>query len=290
MTKICYFSGTGNTFWSAGKIAEQIGPAQCVLFNIGAADFSREITITADAVVLLFPAYAYGLPMIVRNFVRKAEFKTPGGENPDGVTPYIAAFVTYGTSPGGALAEISRIFRRKKIKSAWYGRIPAVENYTAIFGPQKQKTIERRLQMQRAATEDAVRRINGQETNRVFAFRPFSAFVSSLFSIALKIFYKWYRVTGNCDGCGICGKICPVSAITMNNGRPVFSKKCEHCQGCIHWCPKQAIVFARVKSGTPRYHHPEVTSGMMLTSEMLGSEMPGSETLAGEISPGQKPE
>jgi len=34
MTKIYYFSGTGSSLWSAGKIAQVIG-SNCELFNIG---------------------------------------------------------------------------------------------------------------------------------------------------------------------------------------------------------------------------------------------------------------
>ncbi|MCL2319399.1 MAG: EFR1 family ferrodoxin [Treponema sp.] len=247
LTKICYFSGTGNTLWSAKKIAALIG-GECDLVNIGMEAQKDTITIEADAVVLLFPAYAYGAPLAVRKFLEKAAIKTP----------YFAAFVTYGTSPGGALAEVARLVRRKEIGVVYFGRIPAVENYIAIFGPQKPKTIERRLGMQTSTTEEAARCVRERRTNRINTFRPLSAFVSLLFSLGVKIFYKWYTVSDKCNGCDICEKVCPVKAITMKDGRPVFSNKCEHCQGCLNWCPQKAIQFVRLKSDTPRYHHPEI--------------------------------
>jgi len=248
LTKVYYFSGTGNTFWSAKKIAAQLDD-KYELINIGAEMEKKEIIIEAGAVVALFPAYAYGPPLVVRNFMKKAVIKTP----------YFAAFVTYGTSPGGTLADICRIVKRKEIKAFYFGRIAAVENYIAIFGPPKPKTAKKRLQMQSEATEEAARCIIERKTNRINTFRPCSAFVSALFSIGVKIFYKWYKVSDTCDGCGKCEKLCPVSAITLNNGRPEFSGKCEHCQGCLCWCPKDAIQFVRVKPGTPRYHHPEIS-------------------------------
>ena len=247
MTRIFYFSGTGNTLWSARTIAERIN-TQYELVNIGGEVEKDEINIEADAVILLFPAYAYGPPLIVSNFLRKARIKTP----------YFAAFVTYGTSPGGALAAVSRIVRKKEIEMFYFGRIPAVENYIAIFGPPKAKTAEKRLRWQTESTEEAARSITERKTNSLNTFRPFSSFVFSLFSIALKIFYKWYKVTKTCDGCGICEKVCPVSAVTIKNGKPYFSKKCEHCQGCMNWCPKRAILFVRLGPKTPRYHHPEI--------------------------------
>jgi len=247
LTKICYFSGTGNTLWSAKKIAALIG-GECELINIGMEVQKEEIVLEADAVVILFPAYAYGAPLAVHRFVKKAVFKTP----------YTAVFVTFGTSPGGALAEIRRILKRKKIGAVFFGRIPAVENYIAIFGVQKEATIEKRLLMQRESTEEAGRCILERRTNRINVLRPISAFISLLFSLGVKVFYKRYKVSADCTGCRICEKLCPVSAIQIKEGLPVFSNKCEHCQGCLNWCPVKAISFGRLKSGTPRYHHPEI--------------------------------
>lgn len=247
MVKICYFSGTGNTLWSAKKIAEGSGD-KYELINIGVEIEKSEIILEASAVVLLFPSYAYGLPLVVSRFVKKAVFKTS----------YIAAFVTYGTSPGGTMAEFARILKRKGINSAYFGRIPAVENYLALFGAPNPKVTEKRLQLQRTATEEAVRCVIERRENRINTFRPFSVFVFCLFSLALKFFYKMYKVSGDCDGCGLCEKMCPVSAISIRDGHPVFNKKCEHCQGCFNWCPKNAIQFGRLKPGCPRYHHPEI--------------------------------
>jgi ferredoxin len=244
--KLYYFSGTGNTLWSAKKIAEIIG--NCEIFNIGTEMRKEAIIIEADAVVLLFPSYAYGLPLAVSNFAEKAVFKTS----------YIAAFVTYGSSPGGTLAALSRILKKKNIKDTFFGRIPAVENYIAIFGPPKEKTTQRRLVMQQSATEEAARCIIERRNNRVNTFRPFSAFVSFLFMLGIKIFYKYYHVSDACTGCGICERMCPVSGIVMKNNRPHFSKKCEHCQGCFNWCPLRAINFGRLNSSIPRYHHPAI--------------------------------
>ena len=248
MTKIYYFSGTGNTLWSAKKIAE-LSSDKSELLNIGIEAEKEKIVLEADAVVILFPAYAYGPPYIVRHFIQKAEFKTP----------YIAAFATYGSSPGGALAEIRRVLKRKGLSISYTGSIAAVENYIAIFGPPKPEIEKERLLLQQTDTEEVIRVLNERRKNSIKMFRPFSSLIYFLFSIALKIFYRWYRLGKDCNGCGICEKVCPVSAIVIKNGRPKFDKKCEHCQGCITWCPQRAINFGRITKHTPRYHHPGIT-------------------------------
>ena len=248
MTNIYYFSGTGNSLWSAKGIARITGGA---LFNIGAEAHKDQKTIEADAVVIVFPSYAYGLPLIVRRWVKTAVFKTP----------YLAALVTYGSSPGGTLGALRRLLKGKGIARMFFGRIPAVENYLAMFGPPKARTLERRVLMQEKATAQAALAIMERRENRVNTFCPFSALVSWLFSRGVKLFYRHYRVSADCNGCGICAKICPASAIEMRDGRPLFTPQCEHCQGCVDICPLRAIRFGRVKWGSPGYCHPHVTIG-----------------------------
>ena len=44
-----------------------------------------------------------------------------------------------------------------------------------------------------------------------------------------------------CTGCGVCVGVCPVSAITIENGKAVVSEGCVDCGACIGQCPVEAI-------------------------------------------------
>jgi ferredoxin len=133
-----------------------------------------------------------------------------------------------------------------------------------MFGPPKAEIVQQRLLMQERASEEAARCVIEKRENKVCTFRPLSAFISWLFSIGVKILYKKYRVGDGCNGCGVCEKLCPVCAIVMKDGKPVFTNKCEHCQGCVDQCPLRAIQFARVKFGSPGYRHPEIAIGELM--------------------------
>jgi ferredoxin/protein involved in ribonucleotide reduction len=249
MTRIYYFSGTGNTYWSAKKLAERIGDARII-------SISREIKqplirVEADAAVFMFPAYAYGVPVMVRRFLETAEIRAE----------YLAALVSYGSSPGGALAEACRILGRKKLTLNYGGRIPAVENYIPIFGAQKKELRSQRLALQTEATEQAATAIVSRAHNRILMFRPFSGFVSALFRIGSPRMGRLFRVTADCNACGFCARICPAGAIAMTKEGPVFETGCEQCQACLNFCPCRAISFGRLKPDTERYHHPEVAAG-----------------------------
>ena len=54
---------------------------------------------------------------------------------------------------------------------------------------------------------------------------------------------KAFRVEDACISCGLCAKDCPVSAIRLVDGRPVWGDACIHCMACLHGCPVNAIRY-----------------------------------------------
>ncbi|MCL2751245.1 MAG: EFR1 family ferrodoxin [Firmicutes bacterium] len=242
---VCYFSGTGNTLWSAKKIAA--GLSSAYLVNIGGKDVPNEIV--ADAAVILFPAYAYGVPTIVRKLIKQTRF----------TCTYTAILTTYGSKPGGALAEAARLYRRAQGRRPNYmAGIPAQENFLPLFGAVDPKKEPSRRAMQAETTQQALDAIDKYETRKVYRFRPFSSLVSGLFRFARPLLPRFYKVSAErCTGCGICEQVCPVGAAELKDGKAVFNKKCEICMACLNRCPKNAVKFWRLKFDTPRYFHPE---------------------------------
>lgn len=48
--------------------------------------------------------------------------------------------------------------------------------------------------------------------------------------------------TDACTGCGACAEICPMEAITIENGVAVVDEDtCEGCAACVKECPNNAI-------------------------------------------------
>jgi MinD superfamily P-loop ATPase len=64
-----------------------------------------------------------------------------------------------------------------------------------------------------------------------------------------------FSVDDNCNSCGLCERICPIDAIELQNGRPVWVKKhCTQCLGCINRCPQRAIQHGTGTAKRGRYY------------------------------------
>ena len=68
---------------------------------------------------------------------------------------------------------------------------------------------------------------------------------------------KKFYVTDACISCGKCERVCPTENVRLENGRPVWGKKCTHCMACICRCPAEAIEYGKHSRGLPRYTFPE---------------------------------
>ncbi|WP_226377679.1 hypothetical protein [Citrifermentans bremense] len=56
----------------------------------------------------------------------------------------------------------------------------------------------------------------------------------------------------------MCERICPVSNVLLQAGKPVWHGNCEQCLACIQWCPAKCIQYGGKTKEYERYHHPEV--------------------------------
>ena len=252
---IFYFSATGNSKYAAERIAAAgedhlISLRDAVRGRGYRYDVSRE-----ERIGFVFPVYFWGLPSILRFFLKKLELTGYRGQ-------YIYAVMTCGGSTGTAGDQLAELLEEKGLTlSAQFG-IPMVDNYVAMFKVAGPEEIERRLDAAETYIDDAARAIRSKgigDYNRsrgtvpgvmTAAFYPLYAHGRST---------KPFVVTDHCIGCGLCQEICPCGAILISGGRPAWIKpQCVRCLGCLHRCPAQAIHWKKADEAQGRYYNPRV--------------------------------
>lgn len=229
---IFYFSATGNSRWVAGQLAELTGDE---LFNM--ADFLREGRVPAlpadtARVGVVFPIHSWYVPAPVLRFL--SQLAVPA-------SVYRYAVCTCGDDVGRGLSRLSRHF---PLDAAWSVQMP--NTYVPMFdldAPElaRQKVADARTFLP-AIAEAVVRKEHAWCVHEGGFPRCKTYVVYPLFKhFCVKT--KAFRVDNACISCGRCEQNCPVSAIRLVDGRPVWNKACIHCMACLHGCPVNAISY-----------------------------------------------
>ena len=245
---ILYFSGTGNCKYVAEQIASSVGDAA-----ISVEDRDGKITLKKGEIFgIVFPTHFCELPAIMREFLEKASI-TAGGET------YAFAIATYGTTPGCSGTDIKKLLQKKGINLNAAFSLKMPDNWTPMFDLSNAEKVRRQNEEADKNLALLIGNIKAKvKGNHATPKAPY--FVRPMSD---KLYLKACRtsnfyVEGSCVGCGSCAKQCPVKAIEIQNGKPVWIKEhCTLCLRCLHLCPKFSIQYGDGKTKQHgQYRHP----------------------------------
>ncbi|MCI8804631.1 MAG: 4Fe-4S dicluster domain-containing protein [Clostridiales bacterium] len=244
---IFYFTGTGNSLWVANELSKELREE---MKNI--IDIKDKLFVEDKVIGIVCPTYMGDLPWIVKDRLLRLKI------NPD---TYTFAILTSNVGKSGKSNDSAdKIFCTIGSGLCSFFDISMPGN--CIISSKKQNS--RRL----SAAPLTVKNIISDIRNRIENYKSKGVKVEDNF-VEDSFFYKNksllrlspiknFRINKDCDGCGLCQKICPINNITIKEKRAIHGNKCAACYACVHWCPKNAtrvkipILYSRFQ-----YHHPD---------------------------------
>ena len=244
---IFYFSGTGNSNYVAKRIADALGD-EILNLNDRIKSGDTSPIETGERVIIVTPTYAWRIPHVVRDWLRKTELR--GAKQ-----AWIV--MTCGSEIGNADKYNRELCAEKAISCMGTAQIVMPENYIAMFSaPQADEA--RQIVAQAGPSID--RAIAASHADQPFAPTRNKLYDRFMSGPVNPIFYKCFvkadafAVSSACIGCGQCAKRCPMNNVALKDGKPSWGKNCTHCMACICYCPKEAIEYGKKSVGQPRYH------------------------------------
>ena len=241
---VCYFSATGNSLYVARRIGGE-------LLSIPQLMRQDEIHIEDDAIGVVCPCYNVEIPMMVRDFMRKANLKTD----------YFFFVYTYGEGIAESFAHAKLAAEEAGLILAYVNAIQMVDNFIPYFDMQQIDSLKRKNvegQIERLLSDIAARKTVNVEITKETEENMAKYHKQLAEKFLRKDTALSYSVNDDCIRCGICAKVCPANNITVTKEGVLFSDHCEVCYACLHNCPKTAIHMP-VEAGTLRFRNEHVT-------------------------------
>lgn len=244
---ILCFSGTGNSRYIAGQIADELQDGIVdINAKIKTTDYSP--INTGDNVIVVTPTYAWRIPRVVSDWLSKTELLS-------------AKRIWFVMNCGGEIGNASKYNRslagQKHLCYMGTSQILMPENYVAMFSVPQAEEARKIVKDAGPAIADAIACIKTEQPFPVPRSNLCDRFMSGPVN---PVFYQFFvkaaafQADDTCTGCGQCVKNCPMNNIALENGRPIWGNQCTHCMACICYCPAEAIEYGKKSIGKPRYH------------------------------------
>ena len=241
---IFYFSGTGNTWWAAERLAQALAEKG---FNAEALSIEKlnpsQVSEAADRAALLglgYPIYGSDAPLIMQDFIH---------DLPPASTPKPAlVFATQAIWSGDGAYFMRREVEDKGYSLRWAVTFNMPCNVCLDMGI----LFNLFFSSLKAQPQDILKRV-AKLAERVARDQPWIMGRSALLSMGwiqrvpfrMSLTYWQSGILSvdpeRCTSCKRCESLCPVGNITLEAGLPVFGDRCILCLRCFNYCPELAV-------------------------------------------------
>ena len=247
---IIYFSGTGNSYSVAKKLAAVIGDEAVPLIHLaektGGCDLTKE-----SRIGIVFPVYYGDVPKPVEDFFKTVKLSQ---------YTYFYGIATCGGWYGNSWHHLRGILKSRGCDLR-YGKVSfMIANSTAT----RKKNVSydfKKLDGESELIREVARAV---ERKHIDYSLTKSSLLGSLTSsdFVKNIGMKRFKVSVDetaCIGCGLCVRICPAHNLELKYGKAAVGDHCAYCMACVHNCPHGGmLVNGRAIKKENQYRHRDV--------------------------------
>lgn len=242
---IVCFSGTGNTYYVASKIAETLDDCKIEMIS----NINNENFIMPERLGIFFPIHVCIEPRIINQFISNILGKSKDKET----LKYVYSISTAGSNI--LLYGNKRVDKELKdvgITLSYAANVKMPNNYYPKNSDEENKKI---IEKANIKINHIAEELNEEEF-RFPKWKPklFGFLLYLIYNSMSKHYPEDFKVTDACINCGICYRECPTNNITMIDKKPTFGNNCLACTSCINSCPTNAIY--RKKMNEKQYKNP----------------------------------
>lgn len=246
---IFYFSATGNSQYTAEKIAAATGDR---LINIGQAlrDGHYGFDISKDTHLgFVLPTFAWTLPGAVALFLERLRLTGVAGQ-------YIYGVFTCGESTGSEAAALYTILKSNGITLSNTFDLVMPDNFIIWSDVPSPARLDNILKNADRSLDRIIGAIKQKIPGKIDPASPKDLYMPMQEISTSKNTSKLYA-DEKCTACGLCMTLCPMRCIKPDeNGRPLWEGTCTMCLACLHRCPAAAVQHGNDTRKKGRYVNP----------------------------------
>lgn len=263
---IYYFSGTGNTRWAAGQMAEALGCQAIDICRTADKELSAsyERIRNDEPIGLAFPIHGWQPPQVMRRFISRL---------PQSILRdrYVFAMVTCGDDTGLALDMLRKQIAKKGAELAMAFSLIMPETYVCLPFMHTDTAENERRKKEDAArllpefAGRIMRREKGEWLTRGTMPWLLTNVIGAYFNRFMITDRKFHVDTDLCIHCGRCARECPVGDIIESQTTSDFTPQwkhngsCTNCLSCFHHCPRHAINYGNITRKRGQYYYKDIS-------------------------------
>ncbi len=242
---ICYFSGTGNTWWVSKKLKETLEKDHIVsMFSVENNDINRDDVFSeTHHVIIGYPIYASKMPKPMDDFIKKIPQQNKN------IT--LSVFCTQAIASGDGAYYDKKRFSDKGFDFLQSKHFKMGNNFYLPHLPIAPVKNKEHLQsINNRALIEINNFANSINKNLKSHVNPLGIVLGATqragYTAAINIVNKSLGVEKeSCTSCLICIKHCPSNNIFMGEDGIEFNKGCIGCVRCYNFCPPKAITLGK---------------------------------------------